>query len=333
MTMAVQQQGSNVVVNRSVAGSVFPTSERELVFPVLIDGSEQAVLIGGSVYGRSLELRGDVRVQGPVVSRGDTVLNPGTHRIQLDSGITINGSLNCRYDPLQALPSLQDGMDAARVIVKGDIAVNQGVYLRNAIVFGSIRATHCVLENSLVLGTCLVDESLKVRMSTIGGYASRDVTFEGHCVMLHSLGESLNAPVFAPMETAPGSVHDADVRYYPAIRHGRGLMNRLQQPDVKYPAYARLYPQTDWVRATTLANPALDEEHQGQVQKWVLSIGGRISDISKISEAVNSLTQMLKCGFEFEHYAPAIRRQQLDKALAPLTDEERWILQTVCHTA
>ena len=45
--MAVQQQGSNVVVNRSVAGSVFPTSERELVFPVLIDGSEQAVLIDG----------------------------------------------------------------------------------------------------------------------------------------------------------------------------------------------------------------------------------------------------------------------------------------------
>lgn len=331
--MAVQQQGSNVVVNRSVAGSVFPTSEKELVFPVLIDGSEQPVNIGGSVYGRSLELRGQVRVQGPVVSRGDTVLNPGTDRIQLESGITINGSLNCRFDPLQPLPVLQDSVEMARVIVKGDIAVNQGVYLRNAIVFGSIRATHCVLENTLVLGTCLVDETLKVRMSTIGGYACRDVTFEGHCVMLHSLGESLNPPVFAPVETEPGTVIDADVRYYPAIRHGRGLMNRLQQPDVKYPAYARLYPQTDWVCATTRANPALEEDHQGQVQKWVLSIGGRISDISKISEAVNSLTQMLKCGFEFEHYSPAIRRQQLDKALKSLTDEERWILQTVCHTA
>jgi hypothetical protein len=331
--MAVQQQGSNVVVNRSVAGSVFPTSEKELVFPVLIDGSEQPVIIGGSVYGRSLELRGQVRVQGPVVSRGDTVLNPGTHRIQLESGITINGSLNCRFDPLQPLPVLQDSVEMARVIVKGDIAVNQGVYLRNAIVFGSIRATHCVLENTLVLGTCLVDETLKVRMSTIGGYACRDVTFEGHCVMLHSLGESLNPPVFAPVETEPGTVFDADVRYYPAIRHGRGLMNRLQQPDVKYPAYARLYPQTDWVCATTRANPALEEDHQGQVQKWVLSIGGRISDISKINEAVNSLTQMLKCGFEFEHYSPAIRRQQLDKALKSLTDEESWILQTVCHTA
>lgn len=331
--MAVQQEGSNVVVNHTVAGSVFPTSERELVFPVLIDGSARAVLIGGSVYGRSLELRGQVRVQGPVVSRGDAVLNPGTQRIQLDSGITINGSLNCRYDPMQPLPDLQDSIESARVIVKGDIAVNQGVYLRNTIVFGSIRATHCVLENTLVLGTCLIDESLKVRMSTIGGYACRDVTFEGHCVMLHSLGESLNAPVFAPIETTQGSILDADIRYYPAIRHGRGLMNRRQQPEVKYPAYARLYPQTDWVRATTLANPALDEEYEGQVRKWVLSIGGRISDITKISEAVNSLTQMLKCGFEFEHYAPNIRRQQLAKALAPLTDEERWILQTVCHNA
>jgi hypothetical protein len=330
--MAVQQEGSNVVINRSVAGSVFPTSERELVFPVLIDGSEQAVHIGGSVYGRSLALRGQVRVHGPVVARGDTVLQAGQQRIQLDSGLTINGSLNCRHDPQNTQASLQAGVQTARVVVKGDIAVNQGVYLRDAIVFGSIRATHCVLENSLVLGTCLIDETLKVRMSTIGGYVSRDIAFEGHCVMLHSLGESLNMPVFAPHESTSGTVLDADVRYYPAIRHGHGLMNRLAQPDVRYPSYARLYPQTDWVRANTLTNPALYEDEQGQVQKWVLSIGGRISDISKISEAVVSLTQMLKCGFEFEHYAPSIRQQQLQRALAPLTDEERWILQTVCDT-
>jgi len=331
--MAVTQQGSNVVVNRSVAGSVFPTNERELLFPVFIDGSEEPVLVGGSVYGRSLEMRGQVRVHGPVVSRGDTIFSPGLSRIQLDSGITINGSLNCRFDSNREDATLQDGIDSASIIIKGDIAVNQGVYLRNAIVFGSIRATHLLLENTLVLGTCLVDESLKVRMSTIGGYACRDVTFEGHCVMLHSLGESLNTPVFAPMEIASGTVVEPDIRYYPAIRHGRGLMNRLLQPDVKYPAYARLYPQTDWVRATTLANPALDEDNEGQMQKWVLSIGGRISDISKISEAVNSLTQMLKCGFEFEHYSLASREQELEKAMAQLTSEERWILQTVCRTA
>lgn len=330
--MAVHQEGSNIVVNRSVAGSVFPTNERDLVFPVLIDGSEKAVHIGGSVYGRSLELRGQVRVRGPVVSRGDTVVDPRAQLIQLDSGITINGSLNCRYDGTQPNSTLQDGVESARLIVKGDIAVNQGVFLRDAIVFGSIRATHCVLENTLVLGTCLVDESLKVRMSTIGGYASRDITFEGYCVMLHGLGESLNAPVFAPLEAAPGSVLSADVRYYPAIRHGRGLMNRLQQPEVKYPAYSRLYPEIDWVRATTVANPALDEAHDGHVEKWVLSIGGRVSDISKISEAVDSLARMLKCGFEFEHYAPGIRQQQLAKALAPLTIEERWILQAVCES-
>ena len=329
--MAVAQQGSNVVVNTSVAGSVFPTSERDLVFPVLIDGSEQAVLIEGSVYGRSLELRGQVRVRGPVVARGDTLLRPGAGRIQLDSGITINGSINCRFDTDQASTSLQQGIESAQVIIKGDIAVNQSVYLRNAIVFGSIRATHCVLENSLVLGTCLVEETLKVRMSTIGGYACRDVTFEGNCVLLHSLGESLSQPVFAPTEI-DGAVLLADLRYYPATRHGASIMNRQHMPGVSYPGYARLYPDTDWVQASTLANPALDEDHTGHIRKWVLSIGGRISDISKISESVNSLTGMLKCGFEFEHYAPGIRQQQLQQALKPLTEEERWILQTVCHT-
>ena len=65
--------------------------------------------------------------------------------------------------------------------------------------------------------------------------------------------------------------------------------------------------------------------------KWVLSIGGRIGDFSKISHAITCLTRMLKCGFEYEHYHLAHRAKLLQEALFDLTDEEQWILETVCH--
>jgi hypothetical protein len=326
--MGVVQEGSNIVVNSSIVGSVLPTTERELVFPVLVDGSSQQVLIEGSLYGRTVELRGDVWVRGPIVARGDTKLNPTTGRIQLDAGLTVNGSINCVVNNnLSGLSKIQD----ASVIIKGDLAVNQNIYLRNAIVFGSIRATNCVLENTLVLGTCLVDESLKVSMSSIGGYAARDVVFEGSCLMLHGLGESLSQPLFLPCELSDGVVVGSDLRYYPAIRESKSIMNLHHMQGQSYPEYSKLFPSIDWVRADTLANPALDERNEGRFSKWILSIGGRVSDISKISQSISNLTLMLKCGFEYEHYNPLRKSEHLDQAIKGLTTEEAWILRTVCH--
>jgi hypothetical protein len=329
--MAVKQEGSNIVVNKSVAGSVFPTNERDLLFPVLVDGTKNDVFIEGSLYGRSIELRGNVRIKGPVVARGDTRLNPGASRIQLDSGLTVNGTLNCLYDSANekalSLYKIQD----ACLIIKGDLAVNQSVSLRDAIVFGSIRAVNCTLDNCIVLGTCIVDEALKVSMSSIGGYASRDVTFEGSCMMLHALGESRSKPLFMPLEVRGSTLLDSDLRYYPAIRAWNSIINRSYAKNASYPEYSRLFPSSDWVQSDTYSNPALNENADGRVKKWILSIGGRISDISKISDAIFNMTKMLKCGFEYEHYHPTRRAAYLQKALNGLTEDEAWILQSVCR--
>jgi hypothetical protein len=329
--MAIVSKGSNVVVDAPVAGSVFPTEERELVFPVLVDGTKEPVVIEGSLYGRSVELRGNVWIKGPVVSRGDTTLNSAKGCLQLDSGLTVNGSVSCVTTSNGIEAPGFDSVQDAGVIIKGDLAVNQNIHLRNAVVFGSIRAVNCVLRNCVVLGTCIVDETLNVSMSSIGGYASRDVTFEGSCLMLHALGESLSQPLFVPFEGGDGVIVGCDVRYYPAIRAGKSILNRSHAEAAGYPEYSKLFPATDWVRAETNANPALDEQGEGRMTKWVLSIGGRVCDISKISTSITLLSQMLKCGFEYEHYNPSRRGEYLERALRGLTDDESWILKSVCH--
>ena len=328
--MAVYQEGSNVVVDASVAGSVFPASESELAVPILLDGSREPVQIGGAVYSRSLEIRCAVQVNGPIVSRGDTRLNAGAAQIVLLSGLTVNGSLTCDHDGNGRKRSIMDSLQDASVVVKGDLAVNHNIALKNTIVFGSLRAVNCSLENCLVLGTCLVDEHLRVAMSSIGGYASREVTFEGDCVMLNALGESRAMPLFVPYEEPGGGVVGCDMRYYPAMRDGNSIVNRHSRSGVAYPEVSRLFASSDWVEADASPNPALEELTEGAVKKWILSIGGRVSDISKISNAVVSMTRMLKCGFEYEHYHPRRRKARLDEAVKGLTDEERWLLEKVC---
>jgi hypothetical protein len=323
--MSVSQ---NILIERSVAGSIFPTTERELLLPVLVDGTSEGVVVEGGLYGRSLEFRGTVTVRGPVVARGDSRLEPKQGRLAFGSGVTVNGTLNTVAEPDSA--TCQDALQNANVIVKGDLAINQNIALRNAIVLGSIRAVNCFLENSVVLGTCIVAEKLRVAMSAIGGYASREVSFEGACTLIHALGESNARPLFLPYEDFIGAVVDSDIRYYPAIREEFGFVNRSYDPGRAYPEYSKLVPDADWVQVRARPNVALDEEGDELREKWVLSIGGRIGDVSRIANAIVSLTKMLKCGFEFEHYHPYQRSRFLKAAVESLTEEERWILETVC---
>ncbi len=110
------------------------------------------------------------------------------------------------------------------------------------------------------------------------------------------------------------------------------LMNLAPDDSEAYPDYSLLHHKTDWVEAAVLANPALEEDSGGSLTKWVLSIGGRVADLSKIALAVGSLARMLKCGFEFEHYAPTRRAHLLSSALEGLTEEEAWILNAVCRS-
>ena len=136
--MSVREEGSNIVVDSSISGSLFPKSERDIVFPVMIDGtkSTSTLVIEGSVYGRSLEVRGDVLVGGPVVSRGDTKITPAENkRVQLMGGVTVNGVLNAGRPEGENFKTIHDAIENCSLIIRGDIAVNQSLFLNNAIVF------------------------------------------------------------------------------------------------------------------------------------------------------------------------------------------------------
>ena len=331
--MSVREEGSNIVVDSSISGSLFPKSERDIVFPVMIDGSkvQDTLVIEGSVYGRSLEVRGSVLIAGPVVSRGDTKITPtDSKRVQLMGGITVNGVFNAGFPEGTAFNTLHDAIENCSVIIRGDIAVNQSLFLNNAIVFGSIRAVNCRLLNSIVLGTVSVEEKLSVAMSSIGGYTSREVIFEGSCTMIHAIGESNEKPVFSPYELSDGTIVGSDMRYYPAMRSNSRLTN-IAHSQSQYPSYSALDPYSDWVRVLASTNEVVDGGSESNlITKWVLSIGGRVGDFQKIQSSIDALTDMLKCGFEFDHIVPEYKVKLKESVIASLNQDEAWILNQVC---
>ena len=326
--MATAISGSKIVISESLVGSIFPQAEKDIPFPIIIDGTAKPLRVEGSVYGRELELRGEVRIDGPVVVRGDTRIAPHGGAIRLNSGITVNGSI--RAIPEADGSGILEKIGNAGLIVKGDITVNQNVALRDAIVFGSIRAVNCSLERCIVLGTCIISERLRIVNSSIGGYASRDVEFEGGCMMIHALGESQSQPVFIPFEAPDRSIAPCDIRFYPAMRSRATLINKEAEGAAPLSDDSKLYPDIDWIKTEATANPALDEDDGNLYQKWVLSVGGRIADYSTINDSISAMARMLKCGFEFEHYHPDHRPRLLAAAKNGLTDEEQWILDEVC---
>ena len=332
--MGVREEGSNIVVDSSINGSLFPKSERDIVFPVMIDGSknQDTLVIEGSVYGRSLEVRGSVLIGGPVVSRGDTKITPTDgKRVQLMGGITVNGVFNAGFPEGTAFNTLHDAIDNCSVIIRGDIAVNQSLFLNNAIVFGSIRSVNCRLLNCIVLGTVSVEEKLSVAMSSIGGYTSREVVFEGACTMIHAIGESNEKPVFSPYEISGGTIVGSDMRYYPAMRSNSRLTN-LAESQSKYPSYSALDPYSDWVRVLASTNEVIDSSIESdRIIKWVLSIGGRIGDFQKIQSSIDALTNMLKCGFEYDHIVPEYKEKLKEDVMISLNQDEAWILNQVCR--
>ena len=331
--MSVREEGSNIVVDSSISGSLFPKSERDIVFPVMIDGtkSSSTLVIEGSVYGRSLEVRGDVLIGGPVVSRGDTKITPAENkRVQLMGGVTVNGVLNAGRPEGENFKTIHDAIENCSLIIRGDIAVNQSLFLNNAIVFGSIRSVNCRLLNCIILGTVSVEEKLSVAMSSIGGYTSREVVFEGACTMIHAIGESNEKPAFLPYELSDGSIVASDIRYYPAMRKDSRLTNIVENQS-QYPSYSALDPYSDWVRVLANTNEVIDSNGASdRITKWVLSIGGRIGDFQKIQSSIDALTDMLKCGFEYDHIVPEYKEKLKNSVLISLNQDEAWILNQVC---
>lgn len=324
--MSVSEVADRLVLTSSVEGNVFPKSERETLFPLTIKAESEPVVISGSLYARSLDIgHGDVVVKGPIAARGDISVSPGQGVFCAYAGLTSLAGVVIGEKVLSRHQLVND-LGECRSIIKGDIVSNQSVLLNNTLVFGSINAVNCTLVNSVVLGTVHCQDQLSVEMSSIGGYLSKSVIFRGLCTLYNALGESSEKPQFLPYEDVDGSLVNCSVHLYPALRSSVGI--RVAADQISADSLSFLYPDVDWLAVT--AEPDAFSNASASSERWVLSIGGRIADFSKISESSDAISEMLRVGFEFSHYNPETRYKQLQDVMSRLTASEACVLQAVC---
>jgi hypothetical protein len=325
--MSITEIADRLVLTSSIEGNLFPKSERETLFPLTIKAESEPIVIKGSLYARSLDVEnGNIIVHGPIAARGDVTVTPGVGTFRALAGITTLSGVIIGEKTLSRR-QLADGLNDCRSVVKGDIVSNQNVLLNNTIVFGSINAVNCTITNSIVLGTIHCQDQLSIEMSSLGGYLCKSVVFSGVCTLYNSLGESVETPLFLPYEDVDGTCVQCSVHLYPALRSIVGM--RITREEVKDSSLSLLYPEVDWIAVTAEPDPSSSEDHPSE--RWVLSIGGRIADFTKVNEAAESLSEMLRVGFEFSHYNPETRNKQLEHVLKHLTSSEASILQAVCN--
>ena len=325
--MSIKEIADRLILEESISGNIFPKTEREILFPLTIKPQLGTLQIEGSIYARSIEVEaGHVIVHGPIASQGDIVIKTHDGFFQAQAGLTtLAGLVIGEKTPTR--DQLVDGCVECRALIKGDIISNQSIVLNNSIVFGSIKAVNCTLINSIVLGTIHCEDQLNVQMSSLGGYMCREATFLGICMLFNALGESINRPLFLPYEDVTGEVITPSIHLYPALRESCGM--RITSEVAKDHPESLLYPDVDWIEIEARSHdPQLRDETPKPF--WVLSIGGRIADYSKISNSVESLSEMLRVGFEFNHYSPETKHKQLDEVSERLTKSELSILKSVC---
>jgi len=324
--MNISEISGHLVLSSSVDGNVFPKSERETIFPLSIDADSEPIEIKGSIYARSLDVGGgSITVHGPIAAQGDVIVSAKNGRFQALAGITSLSGVIVGEKTISG-NQLVDDISDCRAIVKGDIVSNKSILLNNTVVFGSINAVNCTIVNSIVLGTIHCQDQLSVEMSSLGGYLCKDTIFRGVCTLFNALGESAEKPLFLPYEDIDGSLVECSVHLYPAFRSNGGM--RIARDKVSNDDLSALYQDVDWIAVTADPDPLSNDALPSR--RWVLSIGGRIADFTKINQAAESLAEMLRVGFEFSHYNPEFRSEQLREILKKLTPSESSILQAVC---
>jgi hypothetical protein len=327
--MSLTEAADRLILEGSIEGNIFPKSERDVLFPLTIKPTDQQIEVAGSIYARSIEVEsGQAVICGPIASRGDILVHRNSGCFKAKAGITTLSGLVVG-EKSSSEDQLVNDCSQCRALIKGDIVSNQSVVLNNSVVFGSIKAVNCTLTNSIVLGTVHCEDHLTVQMSSIGGYTSREVTFEGICTLFNSLGETQQRPIFLPFEDVSGKIIPNSMHLYSALRNQCGM--RITEEAAGQNPLSKLFQDIDWICINAQSgNNEKVESGEFYEETYVLSLGGRIADYTKLNDVTNTLTEMLRVGFEFEHYAPETKRKQLERIEPRLTNSEKAILESAC---
>ena len=326
----MQVEGNTIKITGYNHGSHFPSSKDEIFRFWVADGTSSAgpFQILGSVYGREPKFYGAGEVEGSILGRGTITLENNTKGIQrFLSGMMCNASIVTNFDPQPIQETLTGSLDNVRYVFRGNVQAQNKIELSNAIVFGNIKATSISLHNCIVVGMIgdQNTEKVEIRASTVMHYQAKQVTFFGPCTLLEGLGTSLDFPGQQPLVIPGYEGEDCDIRFYPLYRElpGFQLGNKTwisQENRSEEYQSAKIDFDKD-VKEKVVEIDSKEEKYH------MLSLGGRILDLSKIEKSIKHFRLMLQQGLEFFHYSPEHKAVVQQSWADNLTEDEQRIMK------
>lgn len=326
----MQVEGNTIKITGYNHGSHFPSSKDEIFRFWVADGTSSAgpFQILGSVYGREPKFYGPGEVEGSILGRGTITLENKSKDVQrFLSGMMCNASIITTFDPQPIEETLTASLDNVRYVFRGNVQAQNKVELSNAIIFGNIKATTISLHNCIVVGMIgdQNTEQVDIHASTIMHYQTKNVNFFGPCTLLEGLGTSLDFPGQQPLMIPGHGAFDCDIRFYPLYREVPGFQlgnkNWLSQEhwSEEYQS-AKIFLDKD-VKEKVVEIDSREEKYH------MLSLGGRILDLSKVEKSIKNFRLMLQQGLEFFHYSPEYKSVAQQSWADNLTEDEQRLMK------
>ncbi len=339
--MTERLDGDRVVVTGYSAGSHFPRKQAEINHNFVANGMSKdgPFAIVGSVYGRNLRFRGPGVVSGAVLGRGDISLLNHTNKMQrFLGGLHTSANIVAKGRGNRLEDSLAADIRRADHVIRGDV-IGQNVSLENTIILGHVEAQTVNLTSCIVVGGIFARERLTAVASTVLHYHCPYIEFLGPCALVHASGESYHRPKLDKYTDGAGKEWDPEIRYYPMFRDedNRSMSNRPWESLSPQYLESQLFLDSDWVNLHIRKKVPrfVDGEvklEQAEVDRWILSLGGRVLNVERLEATIQTVFQMIKTGLEFEHYHPNDQAKVRRKWAHICTDDEVFLLEACTTT-
>lgn len=215
--MAKQTDKNLVHLSGDIEGSFYPSTQSELLRDVVL---QSPFHIQGGVFAQNIKNSGGGIVTGPVLATAEITLKhpgPGKSALQFHSGISAALSIAVEEMGKSAGETVLADKNNASVVVRGDV-LSDMVKLENVLVFGNVRARQAVIVNSIIVGSILIEEELRIENCLFVALSGGRVVLRGQNGCWLPYATSLEPMVFEETALKKGEKAPAELRYLALCR-------------------------------------------------------------------------------------------------------------------
>jgi len=320
------QLSRNVIeLTLSIEGSFYPSTQSEILRDVILKGPFE---INGGIFARNIKNVGGGTVTGPVLATAEiTLTHPQSANrnsvLRFLSGINASLTIAMEETGLKIEETVVSDINKASIIVKGDV-VSDMVKIENSLIFGNLRARQASVVNSVIVGSILTEEDLRIENSLFVSFSGGRVKLFGKNGCWLPYGTALEPIIFEETQFQNGEKKGAELRYI-ALCRTQQLGCRFTLGGIScLPFYSN---KCDFKNVRIGSADIRPHKTDNGQMLYALNLAQRALDLTPIEKEIKLVESYLKELLIYEHLDKSSQEHAREKWLNMFSEEEKVLLE------